>query len=333
MERKNRRENSDKPKRRRDFGKQKISRRKGSFNPKKSEEENPSEDRKSKWSVHSEKFERVNRPGSGRKKPWDRKNNPKGRHRRFENSKREPEDLIQKDEIRLNKYIASSGICSRRDADKLIEQGLITVNGKVVTQMGTKIKPGDVVRYGDENLSFEKYVYVLMNKPKDVITSVEDPQGRMTVLDILSRHIKERIYPVGRLDRQTTGLLLLTNDGDLAKRLTHPKHGVSKIYQVTLNKAVTKADMAKLIEGIELEDGVSSVDSIGYTNTSDNKKEVNVRLHSGKNRIIRRMFEALGYKLTKLDRVSFAGLTKKNLLRGKWRFLTPKEAGMLKMIS
>jgi 23S rRNA pseudouridine2605 synthase len=276
---------------------------------------------------------RPSRPGGDRFKK-DFKPGFKSRgNRNFSKSKREPQDLLDKEEVRLNKFIASSGICSRREADNLIEQGLISVNGKVVDQLGTKVKPGDDVRYGGERLSFEKYVYILMNKPKDIITSASDPQGRMTVLDIVSNHITERIYPVGRLDRQTTGLLLLTNDGDLAKRLTHPKHGITKTYQVTLNKAVTKADMQHLVDGVELEDGMSKVDTISYIADSDNKKEVSLRLHSGKNRVIRRMFEALGYTVTKLDRIAFAGLTKKRLLRGKWRVLTPTEVGMLKMNS
>ncbi len=235
-------------------------------------------------------------------------------------------------ETRLNKYIASSGICSRREADKLISEGMISINGEVVTQLGTKVQPGDEVRYAGELLAFERFIYILLNKPKEFITTVDDPQGRRTVMDLVKNHIPERIYPVGRLDRNTTGLLLLTNDGDLAKKLTHPSHGVRKIYHVVTDKPVSKIEMKKLAEeGVELEDGIAKVDSIAFVGDGINKRELGVELHSGKNRIVRRMFEELGYKVTKLDRVSFAGLTKKNILRGKFRHLTEKEIGMLKM--
>ena len=244
-----------------------------------------------------------------------------------------PEDLELKNEIRLNKYIASSGICSRREADKLIADGLITVNGKVITALGTKIKPSDEVQYGGERLRFEKYIYVLMNKPKGVITTADDPQGRPTVVELVANSVKERVYPVGRLDRATTGLLLMTNDGDLAKRLTHPSHEIRKVYNVVLNKAITKADMKRLLEGVQLEDGMSKADAISYVRESESKKDIGIELHSGKNRVIRRMMESLGYKVTKLDRVEFAGLTKKNLPRGKWRFLNEREVGILKMKS
>lgn len=242
-----------------------------------------------------------------------------------------PTDLVNRDLIRLNKYVASSGVCSRREADKLIAQGMISVNGKVVTEMGTKISPKDEVLYGGEKLQFEKYIYILMNKPKGIITTADDPEGRPTVIDIIASTVSERVYPVGRLDRPTTGLLMLTNDGDLAKRLTHPKHGVTKIYHVTLNKAVTKADIQKMLKGVELEDGMSKADNVSYVGDGENKKEIGIELHSGKNRIIRRMMENLGYNVVKLDRVAFAGLTKKNLPRGKWRSLNEKEVGILKM--
>ena len=236
-------------------------------------------------------------------------------------------------ETRLNKYIASSGICSRREADKLISEGMITINGEVITQLGTKVMPGDEVRYAGEKLVFERYIYILLNKPKDFITTVEDPQGRRTVMELVNNHITERIYPVGRLDKNTTGLLLLTNDGDLAKKLTHPSHGVRKIYHVHTDKPLSKSEMKKLAEdGVELEDGLAKFDSIAYVGDGESKKEVGVELHSGKNRIVRRMFEALDYKVTKLDRVSFAGLTKKSILRGKFRHLNEREIGMLKMI-
>ncbi len=247
-----------------------------------------------------------------------------------------PAPIAQQTEVhetRLNKYIASSGICSRREADKLISEGMISINGEVVTQLGTKVQPGDEVRYAGELLSFERYVYILLNKPKDFITTVDDPQGRRTVMELVKNHIPERIYPVGRLDKNTTGLLLLTNDGDLAKKLTHPSHGVRKIYHVVTDKPVSKTEMKQLAEeGIELEDGLAKVDSIAFVGDGINKRELGVELHSGKNRIVRRMFEGLGYKVTKLDRVSFAGLTKKSILRGKFRHLNEKEIGMLKMV-
>lgn len=239
--------------------------------------------------------------------------------------------------VRLNKFIANSGVCSRRDADKLIADGLITINGKVVTAMGTKVMPGDVVKYGGDALSFEKFVYLLMNKPKDFITTVDDPQGRRTVLDIVGPHVKERVYPVGRLDRATTGLLLLTNDGDLAKKLTHPSFEVKKVYHATTSKSLTKEELAKLAKGVHLEDGFVKPDSIAFLADDGperkvNTKEVGIELHSGKNRVIRRMFESIDHKVIKLDRVMFAGLTKKRLRRGQWRHLNEKEIGLLKML-
>lgn len=234
--------------------------------------------------------------------------------------------------VRLNKYIANSGVCSRRDADELIAQGLITINGKVVTEMGVKVLPGDVVRYGDDPLSFQKFVYLLMNKPKDFITTAEDPEGRKTVMDIIGDNVAERIYPVGRLDRATTGVLMLTNDGDLAKKLTHPSFGIKKLYYVSTTQAVSKIDLDRLMAGIELEDGFVKPDQVSYVGESTNRKEIGIEIHSGKNRVIRRLFEALGYKVAKLDRVMFAGLTKKNLARGQWRTLTDREVAFLKMM-
>ncbi|PCJ82095.1 MAG: pseudouridine synthase [Flavobacteriales bacterium] len=234
--------------------------------------------------------------------------------------------------IRLNKFIANAGICSRREADKLIESGVFSVNGSVVTQLGTKIKPTDTVKYGGQTLRGEKPMYVLLNKPKDYITTMDDPQKRKTVLYLVHNACKERIYPVGRLDRNTTGLLLLTNDGEMTKKLTHPKHGARKIYHLFTDKKVTKAHLIKLSEGVDLEDGIAKADQITYVGDGADKKQIGLELHSGKNRVVRRMFEALGYKVLKLDRVSFAGLTKKNLQRGRWRFLTEKEVGLLKRI-
>lgn len=235
----------------------------------------------------------------------------------------------QKNEVRLNKYLANSGLCSRREADKLILMGNVTVNGKKVTEMGTKITPGDEVKYKGRKLIPEKNVYILMNKPKDVITSTEDPQGRKTVFSIIRSKPDERIYPVGRLDRMTTGVLLLTNDGDLTKKLTHPKYQKKKIYQVSLNKNLNRKDMEKIAEGITLDDGLIQSDSISYVDPDD-KREIGIEIHSGRNRIIRRIFESLDYRVEKLDRVYFAGLTKKGLTRGKWRYLTDKEISVLK---
>ncbi len=235
--------------------------------------------------------------------------------------------------IRLNKYIATSGICSRREADELIASGAVSVNGKVVTEMGVKVLPTDVIQYGGETLKNEKNVYLLLNKPKDFITTSDDPFNRKTVMSLVHRACKERIYPVGRLDRMTTGLLLFTNDGEMAKKLTHPKHGIKKTYQVELDKALTKADMIEITNGVELEDGIATVDVITYVGEGADKKTLGVELHSGKNRIVRRIFEHFGYNVVKLDRVYFAGLTKKDLPRGRHRFLTDIEINMLKMIS
>ena len=234
--------------------------------------------------------------------------------------------------IRLNKYIANAGICSRREADKLIAAGSVSVNGKVITEMGFQVHEGDVVNYGGETLRSERKRYFLLNKPKGFITTVDDPQERQTVMMLIDGACPERIYPVGRLDRNTTGLLLFTNDGDLARRLTHPSTGVYKIYQVEVDKAVTREDMKRMLEGIELEDGPIHVDDVQYVQGANDKRIVGVELHSGKNRIVRRIFEHLGYKIHKLDRVVFAGLTKKDLPRGRYRELTEKEVGYLKMI-
>jgi 23S rRNA pseudouridine2605 synthase len=232
---------------------------------------------------------------------------------------------------RLNKYIANAGVCSRREADNLITAGAIRVNGKVVTELGTKISRKDKVQYGDELIRPEKNVYVLLNKPKGYITTVDDPYHRNTVMTLIRGAAKERIYPVGRLDRNTTGLLLFTNDGELTKKLTHPSHRIEKIYHVTLDRNLLKNDMDKVAGGITLEDGIIKVDEIAYVEEKG-KKEIGIRLHSGKNRIIRRVFESLGYKVIKLDRVIFAGLTKKEIPRGKWRHLKEKEIDRLRML-
>lgn len=234
--------------------------------------------------------------------------------------------------IRLNKYIANSGVCSRREADELIVSGAVTVNGEVVTQLGTRITREDKVEFGGETLNIEKKVYLLLNKPKGYITTVDDPADRNTVMLLVKDACRERIYPVGRLDRNTTGLLLLTNDGEVTKKLTHPSHRVRKVYHVELDKALTKSDMERLTEGIELEDGMMAVDEIAYTGKSDDKKNIGIVIHSGRNRIVRRLFEVLEYNVVKLDRVAFANLTKKDLPRGKWRMLDQNEINLLMMI-
>ncbi len=232
--------------------------------------------------------------------------------------------------MRLNKYIAASGICSRREADQLISAGLVKVNGNTVTELGTKVSPGDDVRYNGERMRTEKKVYLLLNKPKDYVTTTRDPKERKTVMALIKDACHERIYPVGRLDRNTTGVLLFTNDGELAKKLTHPGYHKKKIYHVFLDKSFSAGDFKTLAAGIRLEDGPVQPDAISYA-SNEHKREVGLEIHSGRNRIVRRMFEALGYRVNKLDRVYFAGLTKKNLPRGKWRFLTEKEISSLKM--
>ena len=232
--------------------------------------------------------------------------------------------------IRLNKFLANAGVCSRREADEFITAGVVSVNGEVVTELGTKIKRGDEVKFHDQTVSIERKIYVLLNKPKDTVTTSDDPQARRTVMDLVKGACDERIYPVGRLDRNTTGVLLLTNDGDLASKLTHPKYLKKKIYHVHLDKNLTKADMEQIAAGIQLDDGEIHADAISYTDDFK-KDDVGIEIHSGKNRIVRRIFESLGYKVMKLDRVYFAGLTKKGLRRGEWRYLTEQEVNFLRM--
>lgn len=234
------------------------------------------------------------------------------------------------EQIRLNKFMANSGVCSRREADEYIQQGLVKVNGKVVTELGTKICHSDVVEYDDKVVALESKCYILLNKPKDCVTTSDDPNGRTTVMDIIKGACTERVYPVGRLDRNTTGVLLLTNDGDLASKLTHPKYVKKKIYHVWTDKDVSEEDMQRIADGIELEDGEIHADAISYA-TENDRNQIGIEIHSGRNRIVRRIFESLGYHVTKLDRVYFAGLTKKNLPRGRWRYLTQQEVNFLKM--
>lgn len=254
-------------------------------------------------------------------------------HAKYSQKKRleyKEENYDPNEPIRLNKYLANAGVCSRRDADKYIEAGVVTVNGEVVTELGTKVLRSDVVHFHDNAVKMEKKVYVLLNKPKGYVTTSEDPQNRKTVMDLVKGACRERIYPVGRLDRNTTGVLLLTNDGEMASRLTHPKFLKKKIYHVHTDRNVTAADLRQIAEGITLEDGEIKADAIEYASETD-KKQIGIEIHSGKNRIVRRIFEHLGYHVLKLDRVYFAGLTKKNVRRGDWRFLTEKEVNMLRM--
>lgn len=232
--------------------------------------------------------------------------------------------------LRLNKYLANAGVCSRREADEFITAGAVAVNNEIVTELGTKVKRSDEVRFNGDVVSIERKMYVLLNKPKDFVTTMDDPEERRTVMDLVKDACEERIYPVGRLDKKTTGVLLLTNDGDLASKLTHPKFDKKKIYQVTTDRNVSKGDLDKILEGIELTDGVIKADSVGYTDPRKSN-QVGIEIHSGKNRIVRRIFETLGYKVIKLDRVYFAGLTKKSLRRGEWRYLTQQEVNFLKM--
>lgn len=242
-----------------------------------------------------------------------------------------PIPKTETEDIRINKYLANAGVCSRREADVLIESGVVSVNGEIITQVGTKIKPGDDVKYNGQKLNLEKPRYFLLNKPKNMITTMDDPQGRKTVMQIMKPACKERIYPVGRLDRNTTGLLLFTNDGDMAKKLTHPRYKAKKIYHIVTSKPVEEKDLETIVSGVRLEDGWSKADKADYVKDNKGGREIGVELHSGKNRVVRRMFEALGYQIDKLDRVYFAGLTKKNIERGHYRSLTEEEVRSLKM--
>ena len=294
--------------------------------PKRSFDRKPREDTHSRSDPGNKRYKPAIRHEGDKRTRDDRPSRPVTGSRR-----KDEEKAIPSGPIRLNKYISNAGICSRREADELIEAGAIMVNGKVITELGTKISPGDKVQYGDQALSREKHRYVLLNKPKGFITTTDDPENRKTEMALVSHACKERIYPVGRLDRNTTGLLLLTNDGELAKKLSHPRYGIKKIYHVVVDKNLTKTDLLKIQEGIELEDGVIKVDAIEYVGDGKDKKELGIELHSGKNRIVRRIFEQLDYKVVRLDRVGYAGLTKKNLSRGEWRFLEEKELNILRM--
>jgi 23S rRNA pseudouridine2605 synthase len=266
------------------------------------------------------------------KKPSNRNYKPKGKTSPKPISDQITAQSEPSEGVRINKYIADAGVCSRREADKLIAAGEITVNGEVVTELGKKVLPTDSVKYNGKLLKKERFIYILLNKPKDYITTSSDEQGRKTVLDLISGACSERVYPVGRLDRNTTGLLLFTNDGELTKRLTHPSFNVSKTYVAELDENITKEQLEMLTNGVELEDGFSKFDSVEFEKGNNSRKTVIVNIHSGKNRIVRRMFEHLGFEVKKLDRTNFAGLKKGSVTRGKWRFLAPKEVGYLKMV-
>lgn len=338
--------------------------RRASYNPHFTEENRPNFERKPrstgkpaygnrKSGEHSfagrNNEERSSRPGYEAKGGFEKRTSergfaPKGKkggrfgqeHGKFGSKGKEnkpksyPKYDLQKQvgEIRLNRYIAQSGVCSRREADDFITAGLVSVNGVIVTELGTKVMSGDVVKFADSKIEGEKRVYLVLNKPRGYVTSLEDPHAEKTVMDLVKGACSERIYPVGRLDKNSLGLLLFTNDGDMTKQLTHPTYRKKKIYQVTLDKPLTRADMDQIAEGIVLEDGEIHADEIAYV--KDNKKEIGIEIHSGRNRIVRRIFESLGYSVQKLDRVYYAGLTKKNLKRGQWRFLTHEEVDRLK---
>jgi len=292
-----------------------------------------------KYPFKRDSYTKTKDPDQGFNKTGEKKSESTFRRKKTERSKgyrklTEQRQTISDGLIRLNKYISNAGICSRREADELIKAGVVKVNGKIITEMGYKVKPDDVINYGGETLRKEKLVYVLLNKPKDFITTLDDPGKRKTVYDLIKNACRERIYPVGRLDRNTTGVLLLTNDGDLTKKLTHPKHGIKKIYQVTLDKPLGRPDLEEISKnGVTLDDGHILPDTIQYSGDGSNKKEIGLEIHSGRNRIVRRLFEQLGYEVVKLDRVVFAGLTKKDLPRGNWRLLTEQEVGFLKMLT
>ncbi|MCR5157870.1 MAG: RNA-binding S4 domain-containing protein [Prevotella sp.] len=279
---------------------------------------------------HNGQFTRGGGYGQKPRRPHTSEYDPNAKYSMKKRIEYKEQNYDPNEPVRLNKFLANAGVCSRREADEFIQAGVVSVNGQVVTELGTKVLRTDEVRFHDQPVSIEKKVYVLLNKPKDYVTTSDDPQQRKTVMDLVKNACPERIYPVGRLDRNTTGVLLLTNDGDLASKLTHPKYLKKKIYHVYLDRNVTAHDMQQIAEGINLDDGEIKADDVQYASPTD-KKQVGIEIHSGKNRIVRRIFESLGYKVTKLDRVQFAGLTKKNLRRGDWRYLTEEEVDRLRM--
>ncbi len=272
----------------------------------------------------------YNKPSYGSSRPARPGYNPNAKYSIKKQIEYKETHVDPNEPIRLNKYLANAGACSRREADDFIAAGAVKVNGTVITELGTKVKRMDEVLFHDQLISIERKVYVLLNKPKDCVTTLDDPQERKTVMELVKEACKERIYPVGRLDRNTTGVLLLTNDGELASKLTHPKFLKKKVYQVTLDRNVSIEDLNKIAAGVELEDGLIQPDALSYADESS-KKKIGIEIHSGKNRIVRRIFESLGYRVLKLDRVLFAGLTKRALRRGEWRYLTEQEVNMLRM--
>ena len=317
----NRREENNFNNEREDFRPRRTEERSGNFRPRRTEERSgdfrKSDNRKGGFGADS----RPRRDDGKKRTSAPRRDDKPKSYPKYNPNK-------QTGEMRLNRFISQSGVCSRREADDFILAGVVTVNGQVVTELGTKILPTDEVRFNDEKLQGEKNVYLVLNKPKGYVTSLDDPHADKTVMDLVRGACSERVYPVGRLDKNSLGLLLITNDGDITRQLTHPSYLKKKIYQVTLDKPLTRADMDSLTEGITLEDGDIFADEVAYA--SEDKRTVGVEIHSGRNRIVRRMFEHLGYTVQKLDRVYYAGLTKKNLKRGAWRFLTKEEVMRLK---
>lgn len=266
------------------------------------------------------------------KKPYKKSVSPKKEYKKISNHAKpvEKKGFRPDEKIRLNRFLSNSGVCSRREADTFIQSGCVTVNGKIISELGSKVSINDDVRFNGQQLTPERKVYLLLNKPKGFVTTTDDPQERKTVMNLIENACPERVYPVGRLDMDTTGLLLFTNDGDLVKKLTHPSHSRKKIYQAYLDKPLTKNHLLEIAKGVELEDGFVAADAINYVDEND-KREIGIEIHSGQNRVVRRIFAHLGYEVQKLDRVYFAGLTKKNLPRGKWRFLSQMEINLLKM--
>lgn len=295
---------------------------------------NRGEFKKPREKRYNKPYRSYDRENSDFDKPVKRDNeyNPNDKYSRKKQIAYTQQFVDPKKPIRLNKFLANAGICSRREADEHILNGAVMVNGELVTELGTKVLRTDDIKFNGKSINLEKKVYILLNKPKDCVTTVDDPQERLTVMDLVKDACDERIYPVGRLDRNTTGVLLLTNDGELASKLTHPKYEKKKIYHVVTDRNVTKYDMERIAGGIELEDGMIAADGLNYID-EDKKNQVGIEIHSGRNRIVRRIFEALDYKVLRLDRVLFAGLTKKGLRRGQWRYLTEREVGFLKMSS
>ncbi|OJV22975.1 MAG: hypothetical protein BGO30_00935 [Bacteroidetes bacterium 41-46] len=327
----------DKPSYRRGSSDDKPSYRRGSSDDKPSYRRGSSDDKPS-YRRGSSDDKPSYRRGSSDDKPSYRRGSsddkPSYRRGSFESPKRvikkKPTSKKREDGlVRLNKFIANSGICSRREADEYIEAGLVTVNGEIITQLGVRVNPSDDIRFNGERLKGEEKVYIVMNKPKDFVTTLSDPNAEKTVMELISGKCPQRVYPVGRLDKQTTGVLLLTNDGELADKLTHPSNNRKKIYHVVLDKNLSKPHFDEILKGIILEDGEIHADSLSYVD--EDNSQVGLEIHSGRNRVVRRIFEHLGYKVKRLDRVYFAGLTKKNLRRGQWRFLNETEVAMLKM--